>query len=204
MKSTLWTALLLALALVMGCATSTYVRPDEVTEWDYTYSDTDMKMLAEKMVMSLSEAELPERSQADAQPASRAEAGEKPKLAFLTIGNRTSQHVDTEGISEKILVSLVKLGRFRVMDRKLLKEQAQETALVEKQRIDVAGAVKLGNLIGADYFLTGDIMSIEKTKGSTTLAYYKLTMRLVDVQTSEIVWAEEKELKKVGDRSWFD
>ncbi len=192
MKKIYGAALPVALVcLALACASSHYVRPDEVTEWDYTYSDTDMKMLAEKMVLSISEADLPA-------------TGEKPKLAFLSIGNRTSQHVDTEGISEKILVSLVKLGRFRVMDRKVLKEQAQEIALVGKQRIDVAGAVKLGGLVGANYFLTGDIMSIEKTKGATTLAYYKLTMRLVDIQTSEILWAEEKELKKKSTESWFE
>jgi len=85
-----------------------------------------------------------------------------------------------------------------------LKQQAKEIALVETQRIDVDGAVKLGQLIGADYFLTGDVMSIEKTKGATTLAYYKLTMRLVNVKTSEIVWADEQELKKKSTKSWFE
>jgi len=178
-------------ALVLSCATSNYVRPDETTEWDYTYSDTDMKLLAEKMVQSLSAATLPQTA-------------EKPKLAFLTIGNRTSQHVDTEGISEKILVALVQLGRFRVFDRKLLRDQAKENALVEEQRIDVEGAVRLGKLVGVDYFLTGDIMSIEKTHGPTTLAYYKLTMRLVDVGTSEILWADEKELKKKSSKGWYE
>lgn len=183
--------LLAAMVVCLACASSHYVRPDEVTEWDYTYSDTDMKLLAEKMVMSLSEAELPKLDR-------------KPTIAFLQIGNRTSQHVDTEGIAEKIMVSLVKLGRFQVVDRQLLKKQAQEIALVENQRIDVEGAVKLGNLVGADYFLTGDIMSIEKTSGATTIAYYKLTMRLVDVKTSVIVWADEKELKKRSTKGWFE
>ncbi len=183
--------LLAAVMFCLACASSHYVRPDEVTEWDYTYSDTDMKLLAEKMVMSLSEAELPKLDR-------------KPTIAFLQIGNRTSQHVDTEGIAEKIMVSLVKLGRFQVVDRQLLKKQAQEIALVENQRIDVEGAVKLGHLVGADYFLTGDIMSIEKTSGATTIAYYKLTMRLVDVKTSVIVWADEKELKKRSTKGWFE
>jgi hypothetical protein len=188
MSRTAWIGLA---ALVLACASSHYVRPDEVTEWDYSYSDTDMKLLAEKMVMSLSEATLPD-TQA------------KPTLAFLTIGNRTSQHIDTDGIAEKIMVSLVKLGRFQVVDRELLKQQAKEIAMVENQRIDVDGAVRLGNLVGADYFLAGDIMSIEKTSGATTLAYYKLTMRLVNVKTSVIVWADEQELKKRSTKGWFE
>ncbi len=188
-------ALLLTIILTLfsACSTTHYVRPDEVTEWDYTYTDTDMKLLAEKMVMSLAGVKLPARSDTT-----------KPVLAFLAIGNRTSQHIDTEGVAEKIMVALLKLSKFRIVDRELLKQQARELALQETQRIDVDGAVKLGNLIGADYFLTGDIMSIEKTKGATTLAYYKLTMRLVDVHTSEIVWAEEEELKKKSSKAWYE
>lgn len=181
------------LVLATGCATSTYVRPDEVTEWDADYSDTDLKLLSEQMVQSLAQASLPPK-----------EAGGKAILAFLRIGNRTSQHIDTEGISDKIMVQLVKLGRFRIVDREVLDESAEEIALVERQRIDVEGAVKLGGVVGADYFLTGDIMSIEKETASKELKYYKLTMRLIDIHSSEIIWAEEKEIKKKDSKSWFE
>lgn len=177
--------------LLTACATTSYVRPDEVTEWDASYTDTDMKLLTEKMVQSLSAAEV---SGSDG----------KPVLAFLRIGNRTSQHIDTEGIADKIMVQLVKLGKFRVVDRELLRKQAQEIALVETQRIDVDGAVRLGALVGAEYFLTGDLFSIEKESPSKELKYYNLTMRLVDVRTSEIVWAEEKEIKKTSSKGWYE
>lgn len=179
-------------ASLASCARTHYVRPGEVTEWDASYTDTDLRMLSEEMVVSLSGAELPSG------------AGERPVLAFLRIGNRTSQHIDTEGIADKIMVALVRIGRFDVVDRKVLEQQARELALVEAQRIDVEGAVRLGGVIGADFFLVGDLYSIEKARASKELKYYNLTMRLVDVKTSRILWAEEKEIKKVGTRSWFD
>ncbi|MFO7639659.1 MAG: CsgG/HfaB family protein [bacterium] len=182
----------LLVAAVLSCARSHYVRPDEVTEWDASYTDTDLRLLTEEMVMSLSGADLPPT-----------ESG-RPVLAFLRIGNRTSQHIDTEGIADKIMVALVRIGRFDVVDRKVLEQQARELALVDLQRVDVEGAVRLGGVIGADHFLVGDLYSIEKAKPSRELKYYNLTMRLVDVRTSRILWAEEKELKKVGERSWFD
>ncbi|HDR00287.1 MAG TPA: hypothetical protein ENN51_08410 [candidate division WOR-3 bacterium] len=188
-------AVVFALAVVgamLSCAQSHYVRPDEVTEWDASYTDTDLRMLAEEMVQSLSGASVP------------AGEGERPVLAFLRIGNRTSQHIDTEGIADKIMVALVRIGRFDVVDRKVLEQQARELALVDLQRIDVEGAVRLGGVIGADHFLVGDLYSIEKAKASRELKYYNLTMRLVDVKTSRIIWAEEKEIKKSGTRSWFD
>jgi len=177
--------------LLAGCATSHYVRPDEVTEWDESYTDTDLKLLAEKMVQSISETSLPD-------------LGHQPKLVFLKIDNSTSQHIDTEGLADKIKVALVKLGKFQVLSRDALKEQAQELALVENQRIDTEGAVRLGKVLGADYFLTGDLMSIEKQSASKGLAYYKLTMELIDVQTSAILWMEEKEIKKAANKSWFE
>ncbi len=182
---------LFAAALLAGCATSHYVRPDEVTEWDESYTDTDLKLLAEKMVQSLSEKDLPD-------------LGHQPKLVFLKIENSTSQHVDTDGLADKIKVALVKLGKFLVLSREALKEQAQELALVENQRIDTQGAVRLGKVLGADYFLAGDLMSIEKQSASKGLAYYKLTMELIDVESSAILWAEEHEIKKAANKSWFE
>lgn len=200
-------------ALFIRCATTTYVRPGMITEVDETFSDTDLKLMAEKMVQSM--VQIPAIKYRET----------PPKIAILTIGNRTSQHIDTEGIVEKIMVALLKTGKVKFVDRKLLKEMAKERALVETQKIPydtikreikitpygiesytltIPGAVKLGKLVGADYFLTGDIMSIEKKKGTTYIAYYKLTLRLVDVNTSEIVWADEKEIKKIAKKGFFD
>lgn len=189
-RLSIW-GLLLYSSYAINCASSHYVRPDEVTEWDYTFSDTDMKMMAQKMVYSIADADI-------------AGATGKPKIAFMNIGNRTSQHIDTEAIAEKIMVALLKLNTVAVVDRKLLKNMAREKALVDLQRIDIGDAITLGQLVGADYFLAGDIMSIEKTSGTKTLAYYKLTLRLVDVKTSIIVWADEMELKKISKQSYFD
>ena len=109
---------------VLSCGRTHYVRPDEVTEWDAGYTDTDLRMLAEEMVMSLSGANLPA-------------AGERPVLAFLRIGNRTSQHIDTEGIADKIMVALVRIGRFDVVDREVLEQQARELALVDLSLIHI-------------------------------------------------------------------
>ncbi|MCK4307346.1 penicillin-binding protein activator LpoB [candidate division WOR-3 bacterium] len=183
--------LLLSLILA-GCATTTYVRSDEVTEVDETFTDTDLKLMSEKMVQSIAELAVIKHRDAP------------PKIAMLNIGNRTSQHIDTEGIAEKIMVALLKTGAVRFVDRNLLKKMAREKALVETQQIDVQDAVMLGQLVGANYFLAGDIMSIEKKKGTTYIAYYKLTLKLVDVKTSEIVWADEKEIKKSAKKGFFD
>jgi len=184
--------IVIGVIILSRCATTTYVRPEEVTEVDYTFSDTDLKLMAEKMAMSIAEL-------------AAIKYKEKPPIiACLYIENRTSQHIDTDAILDKIMTALLKTGVVRFVDRKVLKEMAIERALVSLQRIDVEDAVQLGKLVGADYFLLGNLSSIEKKKGTTTIAYYKLTLRLVDVNSSEIIWADEKELKKMSKEGFLD
>jgi uncharacterized protein (TIGR02722 family) len=188
-----YAALAIIFFLSLACATSTtYVRPDQVTELDTTFSDTDLKMMAEKMASSI--LELPAIKQKATQP----------KIAIMNIENRTFQHIDTAGITEKILVSLLKSGLIRFVDRTTLIEMANEKNLAEKQALSDQEAAELGKLIGADFFMLGGIMSIEKRTGIKDIAYYKLTLRLVDVQTSEIIWADEKEIKKATTKGYLD
>ena len=178
--------------LAVSCSTTTYVRPGEVTNVDYTFSDTDLKLMAEKMAMDIAELTAIKFSKSP------------PKIACLYIENKTYQHIDTDAILDKIMTALLKTGTVRFMDRKVLREMAREKALVERQSINVEDAVKLGQLVGADYFLLGTLSSIEKRKGTKTIAYYRLSLRLVNVHTSEIIWADEKELKKISKKGILD
>lgn len=183
--------LILLFLLLGGCAgSSLYVREDQVTK-SMSYSDTDLKLLAEKMVVSLLEAN---------------SFDGRPTIWVSDIQNNTSEYIDTQGILDKISVALLKSGRIRMVDRQSLSKLAQEKMLVDMHRIDVQDAVKLGKVIGADYVLLGNLMSIEhKDKGvfsDDKLVYYKFTMRLVSMD-SEIIWMDEKELKKTTNSDKF-
>jgi len=170
--------------LSFGCAsTTTYVRPDTVTK-TMDFSDTDLRMNAEAMVNSLTEADF------------LYGLDEKPVLALGGIQNRTNDHIDTRSLENTIQTVLFKSGLFRFVDRDMIEKAAQEKAMVDMRRIDVADAVKLGNITGADFFLLGDLSAIDTTHGRRDVAYKKLTMKLVNVETSEVVWLDEKEIKK--------
>ncbi len=57
----------------------------------------------------------------------------------------------------------------------------------------------VGNQVGADFLLAGEISSINKQKNDTKDVYYKITLNLVDLETGLISWAEEKEIRKRED-----
>jgi hypothetical protein len=176
---------------LLGCSgSSIYVREDQVTK-TITYSDTDLKLMAEKMVTSLLETDILKG---------------RPIIWISDVQNNTSEYIDTQGILDKISVALLKSGRIRLVDRQALDKLAKEKMLVDYKRIDVQDAVKIGKVIGADYVLLGNLMSIQqKDKGFFTenkLVYYKFTMRLIGMD-SEIIWMDEKELKKATNSDKF-
>lgn len=183
--------MLIALVALASCATkSPYVDPGSVTQTT-KFSDTDLRMNAEAMVTSLLEASFLDNLE------------ERPILATSGIQNRTMQHIDTESIESTIQTALLKSGQFRFVDRTTLQQAAQEQALVSLQRIDVADAVKLGEAIGADYFLLGQLAGMDNQHGRQSVHYTKLAMRLVDVRSTEVVWLDEKEIKKASQKSFF-
>ena len=177
---------LAVLVFAVSCATqSTYIRHDSVAKTEQ-FSDTDIRLFAETMVNSLLESDIVK------------ERADKPVLAMAGIQNRTMEHIDTRAIDNSVQTVLLKSGKFRFVDRDVVQRMAQERAMVDLQRIDVGDAVKLGGAVGAEYFLLGQLTSVDVKQGRQAIHQKKLTMRVVDVTTSEVMWMDEKEIKKVG------
>ncbi|GAB3249885.1 CsgG/HfaB family protein [Chitinimonas naiadis] len=98
------------------------------------------------------------------------------------------------GQAKTILVThLQQTGRFSVLDRENMSEMAQEAALSRK-----AQAIK-----GADYVITGDVTEFGRKevgdqqlfgilgRGKSQVAYAKVSLNVVNVQTSEVVFSAQ-------------
>jgi curli biogenesis system outer membrane secretion channel CsgG len=106
-----------------------------------------------------------------------------------------SDGVDRLGSQSKtILVThLQQSGRFRVMDRDNMTETRQEAAIKQQAQ----------TLRGADYVVTGDVTEFgRKTvgdqqlfgilgRGKSQVAYAKVNLNIVNVQTSEVVYSTQ-------------
>ena len=131
-------------------------------------------------------------------------AEEKPRIAVMEFENKADNQYWWRGgaaaIQDVFVTELVKSGKFRVIDRERLSTLLNEQNLSSSGRIDPSSLVRVGKLIGVDYFLVGAVTEYgEESKGGggfgISIKKNKFTgaanARLIDAETGEIVWADE-------------
>jgi len=182
--------LILALPLVFGCATgkSTYVDPTTIDTKGAQFGDTDLKLMSEEIVSNLMQS--PFLNDVD-----------KPTtISIVGIENKTSEYIDTDDIADKIMVALIKYGSgtFEFVDRAMLEETMKEFELGSSGIVSTAEATQLGKAAGVNFLMTGSLSSITKVDRKEDQRFYRLSMRLVDVERNTIAWVDEKEIRKVA------
>jgi len=131
-------------------------------------------------------------------------ANDKPRIAVMEFENKADNQYWWRGgaaaIQDVFVTELVKSGKFRVIDRDQLNALLSEQNLSTSGRIDPSTAVRVGKLIGVDYFLVGAVTEYgEESSGGggfgISVRKKKFTgaanARLIDAETGEIVWADE-------------
>lgn len=174
---------------LFGCAgQSVYLSPGETTQMGSDFSDTDLRTLAQKMYNSL-QRKLDQMGLSDSTP---------PVVALLRVDNKTSEHINTDMIADKLQIELLRAGSLRFVDRSKIEAMAREFDLGGSGLMDPETSKRAGSVLGVDYFLYGELGSIKKRAGKEQLSYYRLSMKLIDAQTNELIWADEGEIKKLS------
>ncbi|WP_448213964.1 penicillin-binding protein activator LpoB [Colwellia sp. MEBiC06753] len=195
MKKTLFIASAISVALLAGCSSKQVVSYGDATAvetTDINFGSTDLQKVANEMTDSLI-----------ASPMVNAMTmTERPVVFVERIKNKTSEHIDTESITDSISTKLLRSGKFRFVDmtrvdavREQLEFQ-QEGGMVDKTK-----AVALGKQIGAKYMLYGNLSSIVKANQDKKDVYYKFTMRLMDLELGTLEWADETEIRKTREKA---
>ncbi|QSX30651.1 penicillin-binding protein activator LpoB [Shewanella cyperi] len=129
---------------------------------------------------------------------------DRPVIFVDKIKNKTSEHIDTESVTDSISNKLLRSGKFRFID--MTKVDAVRKQLDYQNNagmVDPSSAINFGRQIGAQFMLYGNLSSIVKQDGSTKDVYYKMTMRLMDLETGLIEWSDEKEIRKTKSKSFL-
>lgn len=126
----------------------------------------------------------------------------RPIVFVERIKNKTSEHIDTESITDTISTKMLNSGKFRFVDMDRVEAVRDQLNFQNNDElVNQSTAIQFGKMVGAQYMLYGNLSSIVKNAGSDKDVYYKMTMRLMDLQTGLIEWADETEIRKQQSKS---
>lgn len=147
---------------------------------------TDIQMTAEKMTQSLIQ-----------HPVVQDIIKKRGLMMASPVQNKTSEYFDTKLITDKILVQLQKNGVRYVIEGEGMQNQVDELRRQNQSGLyDKSKSVKMGKMQGAKYRLDGSVSSIIKRTSDLKDAYYKINLRLIEIETGIVEWSDEKEIRK--------
>lgn len=194
MKNIVVISTITSLFLLSGCSTKHAGMVGEGTNVKYgdakavetvtaDFGSTDLQNSAESLAQSLLESRF------------IANASQPPKVRLRTVANKTYEHIDTKAITDKIRIKLLKSGQVRFLaDTGNLNE-------LELERELETTAKNMPNITDSDYIVTGTVRSIKKSAKDIKDVYYNISLELVDSKSGEVVWADEKEIRKTTSKN---
>ncbi|MBL4608689.1 MAG: penicillin-binding protein activator LpoB [Pseudomonadales bacterium] len=179
-----------------GCASTKIGYGDagavETTTTDF--GSTDLQMIAGKMVDSL----------LTFPPIVDITNKRRPVMFVDTIKNKTSEHIDTESVTDTISSKILRSGKFRFVDMtKVEAIQKQMAYQNESGMVKKSSAMNMGRQVGAEYMMYGNLSSIVKRAGNSKDVYYKFTLKVMHVESGIVEWSDEKEIRKSAKKSFF-
>lgn len=176
-----------------GCATGSYsishsttILPDSDDGLGGTGIEaTDIRTVARKMAVSI--LNIPEIMYASGMP----------RIALLPVDNSTRFIINKDIFTKKIRIELNKnaTGKVRFLARKRIKDIMKER---EAKREGLFTASKNKNLLGVDFYLTGELTGLSKATRGHRSDYILMAFQLIDAETSDIIWEDAYEIKRVG------
>ena len=196
MKYSLLTGLLLAFVLV-GCRPSqkiTRINPDTTTDLSGKWNDTDARLVAEEMIAdALSKPWLNQFNRNNQKP---------PVVIVGRVRNESMEHIETGVLTKELERSFVNSGEISVVASSEERGDIRDERLDQQANASYETTKKLGQELGADFMLIGNINSIvDEAVDSRTLAvFYTVNLEFVNIQTNQKVWIGNKKIKKFIER----
>lgn len=150
---------------------------------------------------------------------------DKAKIAIYNIQDKTGQYSEigsnivSQGATEMLITALLRSRQFEVLDRVNFSNFMTEQSLVEQNRIIEGQGPIIGQLLGADYLISGAVTEyqIDKRTGGLGLivggkggiqeyavASCAVDLRVTDTTDGKVVWARSLKKEIVGEKIGFE
>lgn len=177
----------------LGCSGPRAVRGEEVAGLDDQAMGTgldrrDLEKLLQKSLDAMSKSSVIQRWESE----------ERPAVAVMRIKNETSEHIDgaLDALISDIETHLVNAGHVRVISRDDQPQLMDEVRAQSTGAFDKAQVANWGKQIGARYFITGKVYTTDERFEDERRVQYYLFMRVLEVETSDILFQHKASLTK--------
>jgi uncharacterized protein (TIGR02722 family) len=177
-----------------GCSTEvTRMDVDEVKDLSGAWNDTDSRLVSEEMIDDM----LQRPWVSDFQTAN----GKRPTVIVGEVRNLSHEHLNVNTFIADIERAMINSGRIDFVassgDRKEVREERKDQDL--NAREDTRKA--MGQEIGADFMLKGQINTIIDQASKDQVRYYQVDLTLISMKDNRKVWLGQKKIKKFVKRS---
>lgn len=190
------TTLSIALIALSGCTNKSVIRYGDAAAVETTninFGSTDLQKVASQMTDSLLLSPV----------VGTLTTNSRPIIFVESIKNKTSEHIDTESITDSISTKLLRSGKFRFVDMARVNAVREQLEFQQNSGMtDQSKAVAFGQQVGAQYMLYGNLASIVKSNKDKSDVYYKFTLRLMDLKSGLVEWADETEIRKTKEKDF--
>lgn len=187
---------LAALAAVMVCACAPSVKRVEtnlVKDVSGGWNDTDAQMVAAEMINDCLNAGWYNKFVA--------RNGKEPVVIVGTVTNNTMEHINTGVFVEEIQRALINSAKVEFVASASERGEVRTERLEQDEFASEETRKAFGREVGADFMLSGVLNNVVDQAGSKAVVYYQANMKLINIETNQIVWNGQKKIKKYVKRS---
>jgi hypothetical protein len=146
-KALFTTGMILAIAMTSGCTNKSVVKYGDATAVETTdtnFGSTDLQTVANQMTDSLLTSPV----------VGTLTANNRPIMFVERLKNKTSEHIDTESITDSISTKLLRSGKFRFVDMSRVNAAREQIDFQQNSgMVDPNKAMQFGRQVGAEYML---------------------------------------------------
>ena len=191
-------AVLIGLIAFSGCGSSkqvTRVDADTTIDLSGRWNDTDSRMVADEMIDDcLNHPWINNHGM---------NTGGKPAVIVGGIRNKSMEHIPVATFITDIERAFINTGKVRPVSSSGERSEIREERADQGEFASLETVKRMGQELGADYMLTGEINTIEDREGGDQVVFYQTDLTLTNIETNEKVWIGQKEIKKFIGRGKF-
>ncbi len=192
MKKLVW--VFLALPLAFACAPHVErVETNLIKDVSGGWNDTDAQMVAQEMITDCLQSGWYSRF--------LTRNGKEPTVIVGTVSNNTMEHINTDVFVEAMQRALINSAKVDFVASAEERGEIRTERLEQDEFASEETRKAFGQEVGADFMLSGVLNSVVDQAGSKAVVFYQVNLKLINIETNQIVWNGQKQIKKYVKRS---